>query len=142
MKNISPDENNHLSENSKNIFFDEKDKEITIGKLYLAFFFFVVFGLLLAIGPTIFILIFPTFSKFQWLKNIIEEIGGALLAAAIITIITKIFVVKHYKKFEGDLQNYLKDKVNRSLENLENLVDKRINTHPSTVRGIRQAFAP
>jgi len=58
----------------------------------------------------------------QSVQYILRSIGGSCIAAAFITIIARIFVIRHYKEFENTLQKFVRTSVQSSLEELKEKV--------------------
>lgn len=96
--------------------------------LWLMLLIFLVFGSILAIFPSILTSLYTTSPLFRIILLIAEKIGLALLAAAFITIITQLFVLRNYKAFEHELQSYLRESVNTSLSELQGTLKSKVTS--------------
>ena len=94
-------------------------------------------GLILFIIIGGFLIFFPHLPFFidvpQGIENAIQNIGGAFLAAAFISIAARIFIIRNYKKFEDELQKYLLNKMEKGLKNLEQNVESQVSTVKNSV---------
>ena len=59
---------------------------------------------------------------------IIQNVDSTFLAAALISITARIFVVRHYDRFENRIQKFLREKVSWYFENLRVLVNQRVES--------------
>lgn len=71
---------------------------------------------------------------------ILRSIGGSSFAAAFITIIARIFIVRHYREFENTLQGFVRTGIQSSLEELKERVKSLVpwvkHLHESNVSNV------
>lgn len=87
---------------------------------YFALLIFFMFGSLL-------LWMSYKFSNYSGIAYALRSVGGGLFAAAFITIIARIFIVRHYIAFEDSLQKFVRVSIESSLDDLREHVTSSVD---------------